>query len=303
MPGVFNLQSRFKPTGDQPEAISALLGGLKRGETHLTLRGVTGSGKTEVFIRLVRHVLSLGKSAIILVPEIALTPQMVSWFRARFGDTAAVLHSRLSAGERYDEWRRIRFGEGNYITRGEAITTIAQMDPIYVRFPLSQNDVNGIFHGPKEIGHVTDVQLVTANGRNYPDKGRITIVDNQLSGSTDSYTLWAEFSNPDEQLTHHGIGALYVSLNTVREVCMIPLTAVHYDPQGAFVYIIDAENKVSRRNVIAGTVQGRLQSIYEGIQPGEVVISDGSHKTRPGATVRPIFADAGINEPGSAAGG
>ncbi len=198
---------------------------------------------------------------------------------------------------------RLPKGEGNYITRGEAITTITQMDPIYVRFPLSQNDVNGIFRGPKEIGHVTDVQLVTANGRNYPAKGRITIVDNQLSGSTDSYTLWAEFANPDELLTHRGIGALYVSLNTMREVCMIPLTAVHYDTNGAFVYIIDAENKVSRRDVTAGTVQGRLQSIYEGIQPGEIVISDGSHKTRPGATVHPVFADAAIDEPGSAQGG
>ena len=198
---------------------------------------------------------------------------------------------------------RLSKGEGNYITRGEAITTVAQMAPIYVRFPLSQNDVNGIFHGPKEIGNVTDVQLITANGRSYPGKGRITIVDNQLTGSTDSYTLWAEFDNAEEQLTHRGIGAVYVTLNTTREVCMVPLTAVHYDTTGAFVYIIDADGKVSRRNVTTGTIQGRLQSIYDGVEPGEVVISDGSHKTRPGATVRPVFADATVNEPGSAHGG
>lgn len=198
---------------------------------------------------------------------------------------------------------RIRFGEGNYITRGESITTIMQMDPMYVRFPLSQNDVNGIFHGPKEIGNVTDVQLIIANGRSYPAKGRIAIVDNQLTGSTDSYTLWAEFGNPDSQLTHQGIGALYVSLNTTRETCMIPMTAVHYDASGAFVYTIDDDGKVARRNVTAGTIQGRLQSIYDGLEPGEVVISDGSHKTRPGATVRPVFADATVDEPGSAQGG
>ncbi len=198
---------------------------------------------------------------------------------------------------------RLPKGEGNYITRGEAITTIAQMNPIYVRFPLSQNDVNGIFYGPKEIGNVTDVQLVLANGRSYPGHGRISVVDNRLTDSTDSYTLWAEFDNPDGQLTHHGIGALNISLNTTREVTMVPLTAIHYDSQGAFIYVLDSGNKVSRRNVTAGTVQGRMQAIYVGLEPGEVVISDGSHKTRPGATVRPIFADAGINEPGSAAGG
>ncbi len=198
---------------------------------------------------------------------------------------------------------RLSKGEGNYITKGEAITSITQMDPIYVRFPLSQNDVNGIFHGPKEIGHVTDVQLTPANGRSYASKGRITIVDNQLTGSTDSYTLWAEFANPEEQLTHHGIGALSICLTATREVCMVPLTAVHYDTNGAFVYIIDADSKVVRRDVIAGTIQGRLQAIYEGVQPGETVISDGSHKTRPGAVVRPVFADATVNEPGSALGG
>ncbi len=198
---------------------------------------------------------------------------------------------------------RLPKGEGNYITRGEAITNITQTNPIYVRFPLSQNDVNGIFHGTKEIGNVADVQLTIANGRSYPGKGRITIVDNQLSDSTDSYTLWAEFDNPDQQLTHNGIGALQIKLNSAREVCMVPLTAIHYDADGAFVYVIDQAGKVARRNVTTGSVQGRLQSIYQGIQPGEVVISDGSHKTRPGATVTPVFADATVNEPGSSMGG
>lgn len=198
---------------------------------------------------------------------------------------------------------RIPKGTGNYINRGEAVTTITQMDPIYVRFPLSQNDVNGIFRGPKEIGQVTDVQLTTASGRPYAGKGRIVIVDNQLTGSTDSYTLWAEFDNPEHKLTHKGIGALTITLTNQQEVCMVPLTAVHYDAKGAFVYTIDDEGKVSRRDVTAGPVQGRLQSIYSGLQDGEIVISDGSHKTRPGATVRPVFADATVNEPGSAQGG
>ena len=99
----------------QQEVLDVVLPDLRAGRGKYLLHGVTGSGKTEVFIRLVRHVLAMGKSAIILVPEIALTPQMVSWFRARFGDTAAVLHSRLSAGERFDEWRRIRHGQAKVV--------------------------------------------------------------------------------------------------------------------------------------------------------------------------------------------
>jgi primosomal protein N' (replication factor Y) len=73
--------------------------------------GVTGSGKTEVYLQAIDRVLAAGGSAIVLVPEISLTPQTVGRFRARFGDLVAVLHSRLSAGERYDQWDRVRAGD------------------------------------------------------------------------------------------------------------------------------------------------------------------------------------------------
>lgn len=75
------------------------------------LRGVTGSGKTVVYLRLIASILERGRSAIVLVPEIALTPQTVQRFRAAFGDQVAVLHSALSTGERHDAWRSIRAGE------------------------------------------------------------------------------------------------------------------------------------------------------------------------------------------------
>ena len=75
------------------------------------LKGVTGSGKTVVYLRLIASVLERGRTAIVLVPEIALTPQTVQRFRAAFGDDVAVLHSALSAGERHDAWRSLRSGE------------------------------------------------------------------------------------------------------------------------------------------------------------------------------------------------
>ena len=75
------------------------------------IHGVTGSGKTEVYMEIIDHYLSLGKSSIVLVPEISLTPQMVNRFQNRFGDRIAALHSALSDGEKYDEWRRICRGE------------------------------------------------------------------------------------------------------------------------------------------------------------------------------------------------
>ena len=98
----------------QARAVERLTGALETGGRFL-LHGVTGSGKTEVYIRLIRRALELGRTAIVLVPEIALTPQMVSWLHGRFGADAAVLHSALSAGERFDEWRRIRSGEARVV--------------------------------------------------------------------------------------------------------------------------------------------------------------------------------------------
>ena len=102
-------------TPEQTEALEELLPALRTAHKPFLLHGVTGSGKTEVYIRLVRHALSQGKGAIILVPEIVLTPQMINWFRSRFGNVMAVLHSRLSPGERFDEWRRIRHGDARIV--------------------------------------------------------------------------------------------------------------------------------------------------------------------------------------------
>jgi primosomal protein N' (replication factor Y) (superfamily II helicase) len=96
------------------ESIVAALDGAKpSAERKLLLHGVTGSGKTEVYLAAVEAALERGRGAIVLVPEIGLAPQAVARFRARLGDRFAVLHSALSAGERYDEWRRLRSGEAS----------------------------------------------------------------------------------------------------------------------------------------------------------------------------------------------
>lgn len=196
---------------------------------------------------------------------------------------------------------RVDFSEGNYITKGETLATIKQMDPIYVRFPLSQSDVNGIFRGPKEIGNVADVRLITANGRRYEQAGKVSIVDNMLTSGTDTYTLWAEFPNKNNTLTPRGIGAMHISLTDTQQVCMVPLTAVHYDENGAFVYIVSDEGVVSRQEVITGSIQGRLQSIYSGIREGQTIITDGAHKIRVGDSVIPVFAttESNIDEAGN----
>ena len=95
-------------TPAQEAAVQSIRGAA---QTVQLLHGVTGSGKTEIYLTLIAAALKEGKSAVFLVPEISLTPQMLSQLRARFGPQAAILHSGLSAGEKFDEWQRLRRGE------------------------------------------------------------------------------------------------------------------------------------------------------------------------------------------------
>ncbi|MFD1465547.1 primosomal protein N' [Lapidilactobacillus mulanensis] len=103
-------------TDEQQAAYDAIIGAIqqKQNQTFL-LEGVTGSGKTEVYLDAMAYALHLGKTALMLVPEISLTPQMVERVQSRFPGKVAVLHSGLSVGERYDEWRRIERGEATVV--------------------------------------------------------------------------------------------------------------------------------------------------------------------------------------------
>lgn len=115
---AFSARVRPRPvlTASQERAVAA----IREADAHADGRvvlvdGVTGSGKTEVFLRAIEDALAKGKGAIVLVPEISLTPQTMARFRGRFGDTVAVLHSRMSQGERFDQWDLIRTGTARVV--------------------------------------------------------------------------------------------------------------------------------------------------------------------------------------------
>ncbi|MGX7149634.1 primosomal protein N' [Enterococcus ureasiticus] len=101
---------------EQQIAVDKILNSVNQAtsETYL-LEGITGSGKTEVYLQVIAEVLNQEKTAMMLVPEISLTPQMVQRFKSRFGEQVAVMHSALSQGEKYDEWRKIERGEAQVV--------------------------------------------------------------------------------------------------------------------------------------------------------------------------------------------
>ena len=98
---------KYKLNGEQENAVNTI---MNSNDLVYLLHGVTGSGKTEVYMELIEKMMTLNKTSIVLVPEISLTPQMTMRFKSRFGDNIAILHSRLSEGEKYDEYRKIANG-------------------------------------------------------------------------------------------------------------------------------------------------------------------------------------------------
>jgi len=120
----------LEPTDEQRLVLEEVKKKLDRGAfEEILLYGVTGSGKTEVYLQLIQHTIDTGKQAVVLVPEISLTPQMFERFKGRFGDDVAVLHSRLSPGERYDQWRLIREGKARVVL-GARSAVFAPLDKI-----------------------------------------------------------------------------------------------------------------------------------------------------------------------------
>jgi len=123
--------------GLQQAALNTILDGGRQAANEIRpvlLHGVTGSGKTEIYLQAIAAMLEKGKGAIVLVPEIALTPQTVRRFAGRFGNLVAVLHSALSDGERYDEWHRIRTGDARVVVgpRSAVFAPVANLGLIVV---------------------------------------------------------------------------------------------------------------------------------------------------------------------------
>jgi primosomal protein N' (replication factor Y) len=152
-------------SSEQQKALTELKAGLARENfTTYLLQGVTGSGKTEIYIRIIQSALKKGKSAMVLVPEISLTPQLISRFKSRFSsDVMAVLHSGLSPGERLDQWHKIQAGRARIVI-GARSAVFAPLDNLGViavdeehesaykqedRFPYQARDM-AVFRGQKE---------------------------------------------------------------------------------------------------------------------------------------------------------
>ena len=127
-------QPQVTLTPGQREALEVIADAQTRGGEVVLVDGVTGSGKTEVYLQAIAQVLQEGRNALVLVPEISLTPQTVGRFRSRFGNSVAVMHSRMSQGERYDQWVFVRSGQARVVVgaRSALFTPLSNIGMIVI---------------------------------------------------------------------------------------------------------------------------------------------------------------------------
>ncbi len=170
-------------TAEQGTALGLVREHLENGEFKtVLLEGITGSGKTEVYLQAIDVAVRRGKGAIVLVPEIALTPQTVARFRARFGDSVAVMHSRMSAGERYDEWRQIRAGFYNIVVgaRSAIFAPVNNLGLIVV----DEEHESSYKQGETPRYHARDVAIMRAH-----DAGAVVILGTATPSLETSYNV------------------------------------------------------------------------------------------------------------------
>ncbi len=194
------------------------------------------------------------------------------------------------------------YSVGNYVTpESSALAKIVQEAPIYVTFAITEPDFDKMFGNAENMKKEAVIRLKTADRQYYSSKdaagndeslGKVTLVDNTVDSSTGTIFVWATFPNSEDKLLPGGLVDVFISKKTKKALPAIPITAVMIDSTGKYVYVVGKDNVVERRNIETEEIVGGIYLIRSGLSLGETVIIDGTHKTRPGATVVPVPANA-----------
>lgn len=205
-------------TEQQRQALEPIAATLAaRGHGVFLLHGVTGSGKTEVYLQAIQQCLDQGREAIVLVPEISLTPQMVERFKGRFGDAVAVMHSRLSQGERYDEWRKIGLKQVSVVigARSAVFAPFANLGLIII----DEEHESSYKQEESPKYHARDVAIERAS------RHGAAVVLGSATPSLESFAKTADASPEGRETNAHD--APYRLLTMASRVEGRPLPAVH----------------------------------------------------------------------------
>jgi RND family efflux transporter MFP subunit len=186
---------------------------------------------------------------------------------------------------------KVKYTRGNYVSlTSSPLAKIVSVDPILVKFSLSERSFQNIFKNVKAANDNIDITIKLSNGDIYKEKGKVALVDNVVDSDTGTISVWAKFKNPLMTLIPGGYVTALVSENIAKPLPGVKVSGVITDNKGSFVYVLGKNNIPMRRNVKLGSVVGNLYIIKSGLKPGEVIITDGTHKVIPGMPVKPVPA-------------
>jgi RND family efflux transporter MFP subunit len=189
---------------------------------------------------------------------------------------------------------RVTYSVGNYITpTSNSLVTITGVNPMLVRFPISERDFLSLFGSQDEMKKSAVVALTLANGKPYDQAGEIFMTDNTVKTTTDTLNVWVKFDNKDQTLTEGGVVTVNLSKNNVESYPSANISSVLHDAYKSYVYVLNQDNVVERRDVTLGNTINNEQCFKSGIQEGDVIIIDGMHKVQPGAKATPVYPTEG----------
>ena len=185
--------------------------------------------------------------------------------------------------------------KGNYVGPSSGpLARIVQMDPIRVVYSISENDLVAIrkamADAARTTGRLLAPQLRLATGEMYKETGRMDFVDNQVDPATGTIAVWAEFDNPDGLLLPGQYVTVLVKASAPKMLPVVPQSAVQQDHEGAFVLVVDKENRVAIRRIQTGPVTGEMWAVESGLIKGERIIVQGVQKVQPGQTVKVVVS-------------
>ena len=261
-------------TADQETALAAIQS--LTGYTSVLLHGVTGSGKTEVYLQAIAPLLHQGKSAIVLVPEIGLTPQLTDRFRARFGDRVCVYHSALSEGERYDTWRQLLTGTAQVVigTRSAIFAPLSNLGLIVLD---EEHDSSFKQDQPSPCYHARIVAQWRAELAQCP------LILGSATPSLESWVTHQGIANQEPFDIRHSTFDIFPT-ETLRErhstVYLSLPTRVQARPMPA-IEVVDMRQELGRgnRSIFSQTLQTALHHLHESGEQGILFIQRRGHST------------------------
>ncbi len=177
---------------------------------------------------------------------------------------------------------------GNYVTPNSGtLLTIIQVQPIRVRFSVSTADLLAMFGSHQELMQNGSVEVKLPDGSVFAEKGEIELLNNEVNPRTDAIQIYATFPNRERKLLTGTTLSVKLSCRNGKRLPAVSPSALLYDAEGSYVYVVDSANRVEKRHVVPGNATPELQLIREGLAPGETVITRGTHKVVPGMTVEP----------------